>query len=141
MGYENFISPGERLGAALPQSPAGYDLYPIEPERKDRNAVLFVIPPGVMTEHFFIIKPIKMVVRTLGGIGVARVFSVDRQQWKEHPLELTSQPVHIGQGDVYSYHNHGNQELIMRDDCTPPFQDGDEIEVAADNVRSLRLPS
>jgi hypothetical protein len=103
------------------------------------NTVLFKIGVGGSTEMLLVKRAILLQVSALKGVGEAVIYDPNIDWYRAEPLVPGDVQVFIQQGNVYYYRNTGNEPLILRDDCQPPFQEGDEAALL-DSERELPVP-
>lgn len=127
----------------------GCSFAPIENNTHEQgNSVVIDIEPGGATEPVLIEADLMLSVRVLQGSG-----RVVRWNAAENGGQVTStdlveggDPLTLARGDAYYYLNDGFDNLILRDDSTPAFVDGDEVMLAAapaegrPDGREVRLP-
>lgn len=115
------------LGHRITEPNADYTVYDVGlSDSAGSNAVLFEIPPGVSTELEEIVRPINLKILTLHGIGRVLLHSRVIGNVRQQRLAVAEKPIAIVQGDIYSYQSC--TDLVLLDTCTPPFQEGDEME-------------
>ncbi len=146
---ESLLREDEHLGEPFPVKRGdhmwahGYKVYPVEKpydgSRPDSNTVIYDIDDAGSTEMLEVVGPIAMQVTALKGLCLAVVYR--RGGVRAFPLMPGGEAVEIRQGDVYYYRSIGVGRSVLRDDCTPPFCEGDEVTVLDDPAaRQLDLP-
>lgn len=133
------LQPGESVAAIGPIAHGsqewayGYGCSPIDGTVHEAgNSVVLDVEPEGATEPVLIVNDIVLSVQAISGEGYAVVYSAeDGENVRTIVLDATKAPLALKQGDAYYYLNTGEDDLILRDDSTPAFVEGDEILLTA----------
>jgi len=92
------------------------------------NVVIWDVPAGSETEVLHVTGSIAMQVAAISGEGEV---VVHRSHGERHirTLGRSLGAVTLSEGDTYQYLSTGDEPLEVLDECSPPFQDGDEISL------------
>ncbi len=106
------------------------------------NSVVLDIMPDGATEPVMITSDITLAVHALQGSGYAVIYNIEHDD-NVRVVEInlaTKDPLILVKGDAYYYLNNGPDNLILRDDSIPDFQDGDEVQLTAIPSPPLQYP-
>jgi len=105
------------------------------------NSVVLDVEPGGAVEPVLIESDITLTVSVLQGKGYAVVYNGENEEGVQiFELNNHKEPLVLRKGDAYYYLNSGEDDLILRDDSTPAFKDGDETQLSVGEGRAIRLP-
>jgi len=106
------------------------------------NSVVLDVEPRCAVEPVLITSDITLTVQVLQGRGYAVIYNVENQD-NVRVVEIHSDTdaLVLRKGDAYYYLNDGEDNLILRDDSTPAFQNGDEVQLTVGDGRSVKLPA
>jgi RimJ/RimL family protein N-acetyltransferase len=131
------LAPQEHIRLAPPERGSqrrahGYNYGAIENNRRTGgDSVVLTVEPNGAVEPVLITGDIALSVRSLKGSGWLVKYNVnDGGDTQVLPIDENGEPVTLRRGDAYYYLNLDDDELILRDDCTPVFQESDEVELA-----------
>jgi hypothetical protein len=92
------------------------------------NSVVIDIEKEGATQPVIITSDIGLSVKAMQGHGLAVIYNVEKKGYvrlvEMHPDQ---KPLELERGDAYYYLNTGEGNLLLRDDSTPAFKDGDEL--------------
>jgi 8-oxo-dGTP diphosphatase len=101
-----------------------------ESTHEDGNSVVIDIDIRGATEPVIIEKDIALSVNTMQGQGLAVIYNTKKKSYvRLVELKPGQKPLTLEYGDAYFYLNTGEEKLVLRDDSTPAFQDGDELSL------------
>lgn len=149
----SLLRPGESVTMQAPVHGSqewayGCNFAPIDGNTHEQgNSVVIDIEPGGATEPVLVTADITLVISVLQGRGRVVLHNNELgDRVVQVELNEGDAPFVLSRGDAYYYLNDGPDNLILRDDSTPAFVDGDEVLLTAKptqgraNGRLVRLP-
>ena len=154
----NNISPllraGENVGEIKPGAhdsqewAYGYSFGEIQNSTHEAgNSVVLNVEPQGAVEPVLIRSDIVLTVKVLQGKGYAVIYNTEKDEGVNVvELDMSKDPLVLVKGDAYYYLNSGKDNLILRDDSSPAFKDGDELQLTTEpkqgqDGRTIRLPN
>jgi mannose-6-phosphate isomerase-like protein (cupin superfamily) len=102
------------------------------------NTVVFNLPPGAMTEPVWVAKPQEEATFKVSVVrGTGKLIRANDVGEVEHSKLDPGVTVTIRPGDMYCYHNDGNENLILHDVAVPAYEEGDDAQLYLMPSRSL----
>jgi hypothetical protein len=155
--YYSLLRLGEKVAEMCPAEHGsqkwayGYNFGEIENNTFSQgNSVIIDVEPQGAVEPVLITEDIKLRVRVLQGTGFVIICNVEDEDNTIKVVDMNPEtgPIELSKGDAYYYLNHGQDNLVLRDDCTPAFQGHEEIQLTAFNPetdyvdgRTIELPN
>lgn len=131
----SFLKPGESI-EHIPKAEHGSQEWAYgsnfatieKSTHEDGNSVVIDIDTGGATEAVIIEKAITLSINALHGKGLAVIYNTKKKSYvRLVELKPGQKPLTLEYGDAYFYLNTGEEKLVLRDDSTPAFHEGDEL--------------
>ncbi len=94
------------------------------------NTVVFNLPPGAMTEPVLVTKLQAEATFKVSVVrGTGKLIKANAVGEVEHSALNPGVIATIRPGDMYCYHNDGDEELILHDVAVPAYEEGDDAQL------------